>query len=141
MKCSGGTEVDDGESGSSGGGAMIGIIVGVVVGVVLLGVAFIFWRRRKAQANPHTTTNQPVATVSAQPAPGGPPVVVASVVAQIVRPNKIPPALPSVPTQAGGSAPEGDFAERIQKVKQLLDEGIITQAEFEAKKAQILHTV
>lgn len=40
--------------------------------------------------------------------------------------------------QASASGTESDIAAQLRKYKQLLDEGVITQQEFEAKKKQVL---
>jgi hypothetical protein len=52
-------------------------------------------------------------------------------------PNKNDP--PHTYTFQGGSAvPQTGAAEEIQKYKELLDSGVITQAEFESQKKQLL---
>jgi membrane protease subunit (stomatin/prohibitin family) len=48
-------------------------------------------------------------------------------------------AQPQVAQQAQAAAP--DVASRVQQLKSLLDQGLITQAEFEARKAEILRSI
>jgi hypothetical protein len=47
----------------------------------------------------------------------------------------VAPAAPAAPAPAGGS---GDYMEELQKLASLRDAGILTDEEFNAKKAQIL---
>lgn len=44
----------------------------------------------------------------------------------------------NTPAQAQATAPTEDPMEKLTKLKAMLDNGILTQAEFEAKKADIL---
>ncbi len=45
-----------------------------------------------------------------------------------------PPPVPSAPTASG----DGDVIEQLRKLGELRDAGIVTDAEFEAKKAELL---
>lgn len=46
--------------------------------------------------------------------------------------------LAAAPASAQSAAPAGDAIEEIRKCKALMEEGILTQTEFEAKKKQLL---
>jgi uncharacterized membrane protein YdbT with pleckstrin-like domain len=68
-------------------------------------------RKRAGWANPAPAATQPTAPAAA-PAPG--------------------------PAAAAPAAPAADIPEQIQKLSELRDKGVISPAEFEAKKAQLL---
>lgn len=48
------------------------------------------------------------------------------------------PSGPSVPVPEIAAALEDEFTEKLQKLKRLFERGLITQEEYEAKKAEIL---
>jgi hypothetical protein len=56
------------------------------------------------------------------------------------RPPQIPPAVPA-PTPPAPAAPAAPPAERIRQLKKLLDEGLISPQEFEAKRQRLLEEV
>jgi hypothetical protein len=60
--------------------------------------------------------------------------VVRSIISQPAATAYAPPQVPSAPAPAGGA----DVFEQLRKLGDLRDAGIVTAAEFEAKKAELL---
>jgi hypothetical protein len=61
----------------------------------------------------------------------------AAVGASVARNNSTPAPAPAVAPQAAPVSTD-DTVAQLQQLAQLKDQGILTQAEFDAKKAQIL---
>jgi hypothetical protein len=53
-------------------------------------------------------------------------------------PEPAPPQFPIAPPPKASGAPAGDVAARLRKLDELRDSGLLTDDEFEAKKAEIL---
>ena len=51
------------------------------------------------------------------------------------------PAAPNAPVNGAASVSEQNVAEELKKYKELLDSGILTQEEFDEKKARLLETL
>jgi len=64
---------------------------------------------------------------------------VARVVGQLAVPP--PPQPVRTSSNAGGVAPDGDVLEQLRKLGELRKDGVLTDAEFEAKKAELLDRI
>jgi cell division protein FtsN len=100
--------------------------VGIIAGALILiagGVYFIVWQSKKNNAK-----------AEAEAARKAPPALAPGFSGAVSH----QPLLPMIPQKVAAAAAPSSVPEEIRKLAELRDSGILTEAEFQAKKAELL---